>query len=508
MRLIFPLFIAASLLSGSISAHVPDKGSGFADNPVVAHRGAWKSKALPQNSIASLKHAIELRCTGSEFDVRLTADDSLVINHDPDYNKLPIEKSSYAALTAFRLANGEKLPTLREYIRAGLENNKHTRLVCEIKPSDIGKERGKTLAEKVVRMVNALNAQQMVVYISFDYDILKRIVELNPKANTQYLEGDRSPEQLKMDGISGADFHYSVYMGHPEWIESARQNHIALNAWTVNESAEMDWLLANGFDFITTNEPELLLERMKQSPPAKGWKLMWSDEFSYNGLPDSTKWEYEVGGHGWGNNEMQYYTAKDTLNAKTENGLLKITARHQAKDDKQYTSARLLTRNKSEFTYGRFEIRARLPAGRGTWPAIWMLGTNIDKAGWPLCGEIDIMEHVGYEKDSIFGTIHSEAYNHIKGTQKGKAIFIEKPYDEFHVYSMEWTPEQIDFLVDGQVFNHIANEHKTVNEWPFDQPFFLILNLAVGGNWGGRYGVDESVFPAELQVDYVRVFKK
>jgi beta-glucanase (GH16 family) len=118
------------------------------------------------------------------------------------------------------------------------------------------------------------------------------------------------------------------------------------------------------------------------------------------------------------------------------------------------------------------------------------------------------MEHVGYEKDSIFGTIHSEAYNHIKGTQKGKAIFIQKPYDEFHVYSMEWTPEQIDFLVDGQVFNHIANEHKTVNEWPFDQPFFLILNLAVGGNWGGRYGVDESVFPAELQVDYVRVFKK
>jgi beta-glucanase (GH16 family) len=203
---------------------------------------------------------------------------------------------------------------------------------------------------------------------------------------------------------------------------------------------------------------------------------------------------------------LQYYTKQDTLNSIVKNGSLNITARKQPKEEKQYTSVRLVTRGKQEFTYGKFEMRAKLPAGKGTWPAFWMLGTNIEKEGWPKCGEIDIMEHVGYEKDSIFGTIHSEAYNHIKGTQKGKAIFIENPYNSFHLYSMEWTPEKIVFMVDNQIFNRIENEHKTTNEWPFDQPFFVILNLAVGGNWGGKYGVDDAVFPAKYEVDYVRVY--
>ena len=478
----------------------------FASNAVVAHRGAWKANNLPENSIASLKHAIELNCTGSEFDVRMTVDDSLVINHDPELNKLPIEKTKYKDLAAFKLSNGEKLPTLHEYIKAGLKNNAGTRLICEIKPSEISKSRGIDIADKVVKTVSSLNAKEMLVYISFDYGILKRIIALNPQANTQYLEGDKSPDKLKQDGIKGADFHYSVYAEHPDWILTSQKNNLALNAWTVNDADQMDWLLANSFDFITTNEPELLMERAKLSPVSKGWKLAWSDEFNYNGLPDSTKWDYEVGGHGWGNNELQYYTKQDTLNSIVKNGSLNITARKQPKEEKQYTSVRLVTRGKQEFTYGKFEMRAKLPAGKGTWPAFWMLGTNIEKEGWPKCGEIDIMEHVGYEKDSIFGTIHSEAYNHIKGTQKGKAIFIENPYNSFHLYSMEWTPEKIVFMVDNQIFNRIENEHKTTNEWPFDQPFFVILNLAVGGNWGGKYGVDDAVFPAKYEVDYVRVY--
>lgn len=236
-------------------------------------------------------------------------------------------------------------------------------------------------------------------------------------------------------------------------------------------------------------------------------KLVWADEFNYKGLPDSSKWNYDIGGHGWGNNELQFYTANDTLNAVVEEGVLKITARRQVKEKRQYTSARLQTKKKASFKYGKIEVRAKLPAGRGAWPAIWMLGDNIGKEGWPRCGEIDIMEHVGYEKDSIFGTIHSEAYNHMKGTQKGKGIFIATPYDQFHTYSIEWTPEKIDFMVDGVIYNHFINEHQTTKEWPFDQPFFLILNLAVGGNWGGKKGVDESVFPATLQVDYVRIFQ-
>ena len=137
-----------------------------------------------------------------------------------------------------------------------------------------------------------------------------------------------------------------------------------------------------------------------------------------------------------------------------------------------------------------------------------MLGANIDDVDWPASGEIDIMEHVGFQKDSIFGTIHSKSYNHAIGTQKVKSIFINNPYDSFHLYSIEWTPEKMDFFLDNTLYNHIENEHKTVAEWPFDAPFFLLLNLAVGGNWGGQKGVDTSVFPAAMEVDYVRVYKQ
>ncbi len=142
------------------------------------------------------------------------------------------------------------------------------------------------------------------------------------------------------------------------------------------------------------------------------------------------------------------------------------------------------------------------------WPAIWMLGNNYSEVGWPKCGEIDIMEHVGFEKDSIFGTIHSEAYNHMKGTQKGKKTFILNPYRQFHDFSIEWTPETIDFMLNGIVYNHIVNEYKSTNEWPFEHSFYLIMNIAVGGGLGGKHGIDKNVFPATLEVDYVRVYQK
>ena len=236
-------------------------------------------------------------------------------------------------------------------------------------------------------------------------------------------------------------------------------------------------------------------------------KLIWSDEFNYTGLPDSSKWKQDMGGHGWGNNELQYYTSKDTQNAVVRNGDLQITARKQVRENRQYTSAKLLTKGIKEFQFGRIEVRAKLPAGRGTWPAIWMLGTNIKEAGWPGCGEIDIMEHVGYNKDSLFGTIHSAAYNHVKGTQKGKGILIRNPYTEFHTYAIDWTAETIDFLLDGLVYFTVKNEHLTTQEWPFSQPFYLILNLAIGGGWGGKMGVDDTLFPAVMEVDYVRVYQ-
>ncbi len=137
-----------------------------------------------------------------------------------------------------------------------------------------------------------------------------------------------------------------------------------------------------------------------------------------------------------------------------------------------------------------------------------MLGENQKEVGWPACGEIDIMEHVGYDKDSIFGTVHTKAYNHMKKTQKGKRIYIDKPYNQFHVYAIEWTPEKIDFLLDGKVYNHIKNEHKTTDEWPFDQKFHLKINIALGGDLGGRRGIDGNIFPQPMIIDYVRVYQK
>ena len=232
----------------------------FAANPVIAHRGAFKKNGFPENSIAALREAIRLNCTGSEFDVRMTADDSLIVNHDPHYQQLEIEKTAYADLSKVRLSNGEILPTLRQYLVEGMKNNRQTRLVVEIKPSGISKDRAKMIAEKVLRLVRELDAEKMVVYISFDYDILKKLRELDNKASLQYLNGDRTPEQLKQDAINGADYNLSVFKKNPGWIAMAKQSGIVLNAWTVNAKEDMQWLLDQKFEYITTNEPELLLE--------------------------------------------------------------------------------------------------------------------------------------------------------------------------------------------------------------------------------------------------------
>lgn len=259
----------------------------------------------------------------------------------------------------------------------------------------------------------------------------------------------------------------------------------------------------------TTALPHVTSLKPKQeSCPGDGRKPVWSDEFNSRGLPDVRSWSYNVGGHGWGNQEKQYYTEADTLNAVVRDGMLAIIARNDGKGDKKYTSARLVTKGKQEWKYGRMEMRAKLPAGVGLWPAFWMLGADIDSAGWPACGEIDIMEHLGYKPDVVLGTVHTAAYNHIKGTHVGKEIHIKNPYDSFHVFAIEWTEKQIEFFLDDTLYFSFRNEYKTKAEWPFDSPFFIILNLAVGGNPGGIKGLDESAFPAVFLIDYVRVYQK
>ena len=518
----FSFIVLVFICFNSCDSSITTKDIVFADNQVIAHRGAWKANGLPENSIASLKHAIELNCAGSEFDVRMTLDNVLIVTHDATYNNLNVEESTYKELAVHKLANGESLPTLKEYILAGMSNNNSTGLVCEIKPSKI-KSRNIEITNKVMALVKYLNAENYIsYYISFSYEILKRIEEIDANAKTQYLDGSKAPKEIKKDGIDGLDYLGYKFSKNPEWIKEAKGLNLVLNAWTINKTDDIDWFLANDFDYVTTNEPELVFDRIKVSPTQSNYKLVWSDEFNYSGKPDSLKWSHEIGLKR--NQEKQYYT--DSLkNARVEKGYLILeshkeqikNAGFENKDVKNwrknqafadYTAASLTTKNLAEWTYGRIDIKAKLPKGVGLWPAFWMLGANYSNVGWPECGEIDIMEHVGFDADSIFGTIHTKSYNHMKGTQKGKKIYVDKPYDMFHTYTLIWTPEHMDFILDGKVYNHIKNEHKTTHEWPFDQDFHLKINVAIGGMLGGRKGIDEEFFPNRMMIDYVRVYQK
>ncbi len=268
---------------------------------------------------------------------------------------------------------------------------------------------------------------------------------------------------------------------------------------------------------ISTLLPGLLLLRLlgeAPPPPAAPQytfkKLAWSDEFNYAGLPDSTKWTYDVGGSGWGNKELQYYTKKRRENARVEGGNLIVEAHKEAlMPGNDYTSARLVSRGKSgSQRYGRFEIRARIPMGRGTWPAIWMLPEQYlyGNKSWPDNGEIDIMEHVGYDPNVIHASTHCKAYYFRINTQK-TGITKLPDASVFHVYSMEWTPETITAYIDGEIYFAHRNEGTGWETWPWDKPFHLLLNVAVGGEWGGLKGVDEAAFPQQMVVDYVRFYE-
>lgn len=271
-----------------------------------------------------------------------------------------------------------------------------------------------------------------------------------------------------------------------------------------------------------------------------GWHLVWSDEFNGSGQPDPTKWTYEEGFVR--NKERQYYTAGRLENARVENGALVLEARKEkfanphfdsaqaasvdnakgqaayAKSANtsiptaDYTSASLVTFGKAAWKYGRIEVRAKIPHGRGIWPAIWMLGTDRGKVKWPDCGEIDIMEFVGFMSHTIHGNVHLPArYSghvdpvaaHMKAT-----IETDAPYDDFHIYAMEWNSERVSIEFDGKTYLTYQNPHTGPAAWPYDQPMYLLLNVAVGGTWGGQKGIDDAIFPQRMEVDYVRVYEE
>lgn len=240
----------------------------------------------------------------------------------------------------------------------------------------------------------------------------------------------------------------------------------------------------------------------------KGWKFettpVWQDNFDGTTV-DGTKWTFETGGSGWGNNELQYYTAGN--NAKVQGGRLIIEARRENNSGREYTSTRMITRGKGDWLFGRMEVRAKLPKGRGTWPAIWMLSSDNSYGTWPASGEIDIMEHVGYDPGRVHFSVHTASFNHTLNTQRSSSKIIPTAMDGFHVYRVDWTPYAVRGFIDDVQYFEFVNGNAGFTAWPFDKKFFMILNIAVGGNWGGAQGVDNTIFPANMEVDYVKVFK-
>ena len=247
-----------------------------------------------------------------------------------------------------------------------------------------------------------------------------------------------------------------------------------------------------------------------------GYNLVWSDEFDVDGLPDAAKWDHDVSlnSTGWVNHELEYYAAARPENSRVIGGSLIIEARHedlalaQFPDwgGQHYTSARLVTRNLASWTYGFVEARARLPCGVGTWPAIWMLSAL--PVAWPAGGELDIMEHVGFDPGVIHGTVHTTDYNGKLGNQRSATTVMTDVCSNFHRYQLTWTPTRITVGMDDHNYFQYSNDGSGTAEWPFDNPQFLILNVAVGGDWGGQHGVDDAIFPVSMEIDYVRVYQR
>lgn len=281
---------------------------------------------------------------------------------------------------------------------------------------------------------------------------------------------------------------YKVLLGNGETKEVTNGNFTytytasGTNSYTVYVSAY------NSAKFVSTS----VTLTIYVAPTA-----IWFDEFNIDGAPNNSKWGYDLGAGGWGNNESQYYTNRPE-NVIVQNGLLKIKTIKENYSGSNYTSARILTKDKFSFKYGKVEIKAKLPSGGGIWPALWMLGNNIDTVGWPACGEIDIMENVGNSPNKIYGTLHHPG--HSGGSGDGATVKIANTTTEFHIYSLDWRADFIKFYVDYQLFYTFTNSANL----PFNQNFFIIINSAIGGNFGGT--IDSNFISSTFEIDYIRVY--
>jgi len=351
-----------------------------------------------------------------------------------------------------------------------------------------------------------------------NYDVSLRLMNFTGKNLTV----------IKTINVASTDLQVSFTAG----IDPANPNLVNLKNTTTGEFDSFKWLyrtevvdnqmeFAAYFPFAGTYEIELKVFKYADSYSVKhsvtiaqddpdyvpNLTLAWSDEFDGTAI-NANFWTFETGATGWGNAELQNYTNGD--NAEVVDGKLIITARkvNDNTEPGSYTSTRIVTKGKKEFKYGRMEIRAKLPSGTGVWPAIWMLGTNFSTAGWPACGEMDIMEYVGYQPNIVYATVHTTAGS--GGSASGNSMTVTTCEEEFHNYGVIWTENKLIFYVDStdNVIHVYSPAVKTAENWPFDQPGFFVLNLAVGGTWGGAQGVDNSIFPQNLEIDYVRVYQE
>ena len=356
------------------------------------------------------------------------------------------------------------------------------------------------------RMINLVKFQVQHKYIVpqigenlFSQKEIEKIKTLKNKevfTKSSVLE-EESNYLVEIDGDLKADEKYLISLNDKEVLELGKENKKGILKYNSESTARGEIQIKKIGD--GKNLSTIKIEKYFGN-------LIWDETFDYEGLPKEEDWGYDVGGHGWGNHELQYYTEEDPDNVYVKDGKLIITAHKEKKGENDYTSTRLVTRGKKDFKYGRIEVRAKLPKGVGTWPAIWMMPTDSVYGDWPKSGEIDIMEHVGFDQNRIHGTLHTEKYYWKNSNQKSAQIVGENVSNSFHTYSIEWAPKIIKIYFDNILYFTYRNENKGRESWPFDQKFYLILNIAVGGAWGGQKGVDSSIFPQVLEIDSIKVY--
>lgn len=305
-------------------------------------------------------------------------------------------------------------------------------------------------------------------------------------------------------------WQYFKYQDNDPTAKNVDPSNVDSNKGIVNNDYSYYPALMAAMKELHTNRYRIIEFFDRTKEVSEEWKLVWSDEFDYEGLPDARKWSYDTRGnsYGWGNNELQWYAIGQLKNTAVSNGTLKISAHKEPTSGKNYSSGRIMTKYKGDWLYGKIEVSAKLPKGNGTWSAIWMLSTENQYGTWPKSGEIDIMEHVGSNPDTVFSTTHTAKYNHVKGTQKKGIVGNSTVTTTFHKYTLEWEKDQYRVYLDDRLIFTYTNDGEGSESWPYDRPFHLILNLAIGGNLGGKNGIDDSLFPHTYEIDYVRVYQK